>query len=155
MMDWASYESDGIGRCELAAEDIVAALEQEKTLSLATCAGNHVSIRLMSHVNVGLTVYFQTGAHYLKARQIKANPNVAFSVGAYQIEGVAEFIGHPLDEANRFFMEKYKAKHLTHAERWSALPDQVVVKVDIAMARQWKYADGKPMIAIWADQDKR
>ena len=147
-MDWANYESDGIGACELAAEDIIATLEKETTLTLATCADNRVTIRPMSHVNEGLTVYFQTGAHYLKTRQIKINPNVAMRVGTYEIEGVAEIIGHPLDKANRFFMEKYQTKHPNYAERWSVLPDQVLVKVKVRLARQWRYVDGKPVIAI-------
>jgi len=142
------YENDGIGVCELAIANVIAALEQEKSLALATCADNRVTIRPMSHVNDGLTVYFQTGAHYLKTRQIKANPNVAICVGGYELEGVAEIIGHPLDEANQFFIEKYKSKHPNYAKRWSVLPDQVIVKVEITLARQWRYIDGEPVIAV-------
>ena len=141
-----SYESDGIGASELAAADVIAALEKETTLTLATCADDRVTTRPMSHINDGLTVYFQTGAHYLKTQQIKANPNVAMSVGTFEIEGVAEIIGHPLDETNQFFIDKYKAKHPNYAQRWSKLPKQVVVKVEVKLVRQWRYIGGKPVI---------
>jgi len=144
---WANYQSHGIGTYELSADEVISALEKEKTLTLATCADGRVTTRPMSHVNDGLTVYFQTGEHYLKAQQIKANPNVAISVGAYDIEGIAEIIGHPMDEANLFFIEKFTEKHPNYAGRWSALSNQVVVKVEIKLSRQWRYIDGKPFIA--------
>ncbi|MCL2531808.1 MAG: pyridoxamine 5'-phosphate oxidase family protein [Oscillospiraceae bacterium] len=143
------YENDGIGVCQLNADDVIAVLEKEKTLTLATSADNRVTTRQMSHVNEGLAVYFQTGAHYLKIQQIKANPNVAMSVGGYELEGVATLIGHPLDELNRFFIEKYQAKHPQYAKRWSALPNQVLVKVEVTLVRRWCYVNGEPVIAIW------
>jgi len=102
----------------------------------------------MSHVNDGLIVYFQTGEHYLKTQQIRQNPNVALSVGTYEIEGIATIIGHPMDEANSLITEKIKTKHPNAFKRWSALPNQVLVKVEIGLVRQWKYVDGKPFIAI-------
>ena len=147
---WENYESDGIGVCELTADDIISALEREATLTLATCADNRVTIRPMSHVNEGLTVFFQTGPRYLKTRQIKANPNVAMSVGTYEIEGIAEIVGHPMDDANQFFIEKYRTKHPNYAERWSTLPSQVLVRVEISLVRQWRYIDGKPVIAVFS-----
>jgi len=78
---------------------------------------------------------------------MRANPNVAMSVGTYEIEGVAEFIGHPMSKANHFFFKQYKAKHPSHAGRWSPLPNQVLVKVEITLVRQWRYIGDKPMIA--------
>jgi len=148
-VDWENYKHDGIDICELAADDIIAALEKETTLTLATCAGCRVTIRPMSHINEGLTVYFQTGKHYLKAQQISANPHVAMEVGTYEMEGVAEMIGHPMDEVNQFFIAKYQTKHPNYAVRWSALPNQVIVKVEITLVRQWRYINGKPTIAIY------
>lgn len=144
---WANYEIHGIGMCELTADDVIAALEKEMTLILATCADNRVTIRPMSHVNEGLSVYFQTGEHYLKSQQIKANPHVALSVGTYEIEGHAEIIGHPTDESNRFFMDKYKVKFPNYAD-YSTLPQQVLIKVEINLVRQWQYKNGKPFIAV-------
>jgi general stress protein 26 len=145
---WANYEKHGITVCELTADEVVSALEKENTLILAACADNRVTTRAMSHVNDGLCVYFQTGEHYLKTQQIKANPNVALSVGNYEIEGRAEIIGHPMDESNRQILEMIKDKHPNAAERWSALSNQVVIKVKIKLVRHWRYVDGKPYIAI-------
>jgi len=145
---WANYECHGIDSCELSAEDVISTLEKETTFTLATCADNRVTTRSMSHVNDDLTVYFQTGEYYLKTQQIKSNPRVALSVGGYELEGIAEIIGHPMDEANKFFIEKYKNKHPNYAGRWSKIPNQIVVRVEIMRARQWRYIDGKPVIAI-------
>ena len=137
-----------IGKCAINADEVIASLEKEKTLILATCAGNRVTIRPMSHINDGLLVYFQTGKDYLKIQQIKANPYVAFCVGTYEIEGKAAILGHPLDEANGFFAEKFKAKHPGSFERWSSLADEVVVRIDIGLVRQWRYIDDKPYEAV-------
>jgi general stress protein 26 len=145
---WANYENHGIGTCELTAEEIIAVLEKEKTHAFATCADNRVTVRTMSHVNEGLVIYFQTGEYYLKTQQIRANPNVAISVGLMDIEGVAEIIGHPKD--NDFVLKKLGEKHPNAVERWSSLPNQVIVKIEIQMARQWRYVDNKPVIATFA-----
>jgi nitroimidazol reductase NimA-like FMN-containing flavoprotein (pyridoxamine 5'-phosphate oxidase superfamily) len=145
---WANYDKHRIAVCELSADDVISVLEKEAALILATCADNRVTSRLVSHVNDGLTVYFQTGEHYLKTQQMRANPSVAMSFGAYDIEGISEIMGHPADEANQLFIEKYKAKHPNHAGNWSVIPNQVVVKVVVKLARQWRYVDGKPVIAI-------
>ena len=74
-----------IGRCEITQEEVMQALENESTLTLATCAGNRVTIRPMSHINDGLNILFQTDINSLKMRQIKDNRNVALCVGTYQI----------------------------------------------------------------------
>jgi len=145
---WAHYESHGIESCALTADEVVSALEKEKTIILATCADKRVTTRPMSHFNDGLTVYFQTGEFYLKTQQIKTNPNVAISVGGYELEGQAEILGHPMDEANQFFIQKYKEKHPNYAGRWSSKPNQVIIKINITSARQWRYIDDKPFIAL-------
>jgi general stress protein 26 len=146
---WANYENHGIGACELIANEVIAVLEKEKTLVFATSEDNRITIRTMSHVNEGLTVYFQTGEHYLKTQQIRANPKVAMSVGSVDIEGVAEIIGHPMDTANESVLNKLRRKHPNAVERWSSLPNQVIVKIEIQTARQWRYVDDKPVIATF------
>jgi nitroimidazol reductase NimA-like FMN-containing flavoprotein (pyridoxamine 5'-phosphate oxidase superfamily) len=100
--DLAPYKGHGISIMEITAAEVEAALEKNKTITLATCAENRVTIRPMSHINDGLTVYFQTGEFYLKTQQIEANPYVAFDVGTYQIEGNATILGHPMDEKITF-----------------------------------------------------
>ena len=143
-----------IGTCKLTAQELITALESEKSLILATAANNRVTTRTMSHVNHGLTVYFQTGSGYLKSQQIRINPNVALSVGGYDIEGIATLLGHPTDVENSLFAKLYKEKHPKYTDIWSTCPDEIVVKVEITLARQWRYIDGKPFIAVWQFGDE-
>lgn len=131
---------------EICAEDIIRALEKEETLTLATCAGNRVTIRPMSHICQGLSVFFQTGGDSLKVRQIRENPNVALCVGTYELEGTAAFSGHPLDAENTFFAQRYKEKFPEAFKRYSELKDEIVVKVTLSLARQWRYIDNEPIL---------
>jgi|GEM_PF-241184 len=136
-----------IGTCEISKEELIRVLETERTFTLATSADNHVTIRPMSHINDGLALLFQTGADSLKMRQIYANPSVALCVGAYQLEGTAMVLGHPLAKENAFFAKAYQDKHPLSFKSYSAGPEEVVVRVAIHRARQWRYIDGKPFIA--------
>jgi len=136
-----------IGTCSIDKADVIKTFEREKTLVLATCADGRVTIRTMSHVSDGPDIYFQTGADSLKMRQIRENPNVAMTVGPYDIEGTAAELGHPLSAENALFKRLIKEKHPDTFKRWSALEDEVVVKVTVRSVRQWKYVDGKPFIA--------
>jgi len=144
---WANKDYK-IGTCSLSAEEVIAVLEKEKSFTLATSAHGRVSTRAMSHVNDGLTVYFQTGSDYLKVQQMEANPNVALSVGGYEMEGKVTLLGHPLDTENRLFAEIYKKKHPQYTDIWSTYEKEIVVKVEIGLVRQWRYIDGKPFIAV-------
>lgn len=136
-----------IKTCAINAEEVVQALEKEKTMILATCSENRVTIRPMSHINDGLSVYFQAGADSVKMQQIRENPNVAMCVGTCELEGVATELGHPLAENNAFFAQGLKAKHPDAFERWSSLEDEVVVKVVVKRARQWRYIEDEPFLA--------
>lgn len=128
-------------------KEILAALETEKTLVLATCADNNVTIRPMSHINIGLSIFFQTGSNSEKIRQIRKNPLVALCVGTYQIEGYSTVLGHPLVKENSFFAQKYKEKHPGSFERYSSYEDEIVVKVDMRRVKQWRYIDSEPFLA--------
>ena len=132
---------------EIFTEEIIRALETEETLTLATCAGNRVTIRPMSHICQGLAVYFQTDRNSLKMQQIKENPNVALCVGTYELEGTAAFAGKPLDAENTFFAQLYKIKFPHAYALYSALDEEILVKVTLTRARQWRYIDGEPVLA--------
>jgi len=41
--------------------EVISTLEKETSIVLATSLNNKVTARTMSHVNDGLTIYFQTG----------------------------------------------------------------------------------------------
>ena len=133
--------------CEIKAGDVISALEAEHTSTLATCAGNRVTIRPISHVNEGLNILFQTGKNSLKMQQIRENPNVALCVGTYEIEGEAIEAGRPLAEENAAFVRLYMEKHPGSYERYSALQDETVVKLTVRHVRQWRYINGEPLLA--------
>ena len=126
---------------------LLEALDSEQTITLATCAGNRVTIRPMSQIRSGHDIYFQTSEGSLKIRQIAQNPSVAIHCATFEIEGEASARGRPLDLDNQWFAEAYRAKFPGHFARYSALPDEIVVKVSIHRVRQWQYIDGAPHLA--------
>jgi len=136
-----------IGTCEITAEEVIHALETRKTHVLATCAENRVTIRPMSHINDGLTVFFQTNRNSLKMSQIRANPLVALYVGTYEIEGAASELGRPLADENAFFAQEYRKRHPRAFERYSSTEDEIVVRITVKRVRQWRYIDGKALLA--------
>ncbi|MDR3050517.1 MAG: pyridoxamine 5'-phosphate oxidase family protein [Oscillospiraceae bacterium] len=131
-------------------QEIIEALASERTCTLATCADNRVTIRPMSHVHDGLALSFQTSANSLKMQQIRKNPAVAVCVGTYEMEGLAADLGHPLAESNRWFAEQYRQKHPGSFSAYTALEDEIVVKVSVHLVRQWRYIEGKPHLAEYA-----
>jgi len=143
---WSDYPD--INVFEINIDDVIKTLEKEKSIIIATCADNRVTIRTMSHINDGLTVYFQTGKDYLKCRQIGINPFVAITAGGYDMEGKATLLNHPLDKENEFFIKLFEAKHFEYKNVWSKKPEEIVVKVEISLVKQWRYIDKKPYLAI-------
>ena len=121
------------------------ALDKEPAITLATCADNRVTIRPMSHIRRDGELYFQTGENSLKMLQIAENPNVAIACGTFELEGEAVPQGRPLDDP--WFAQAYRAKHPEPFVRYSALPDEIIVKVTIRRVRQWQYIDGNPLLA--------
>jgi general stress protein 26 len=125
-------------------KEVVDFIAGNNKLVLATCLENRVTARTVSIINQGMKIYFQTDREFLKYRQIKENPNVAFSIENIQIEGQAKIAGHPLE--NPFFIEKYKGRHQTSFENYSHLQDEVVIEVEPTFITIWKYTeqDHKP-----------
>jgi len=73
---------------------------------LATSENDYVRNGAVFMVSNGLTIYVFTFLASRKFQQMKANPNVGFSVSTLQIEGLATLKGHPLDEPE--FLEAYR-----------------------------------------------
>lgn len=133
--------------CEIPAAELEKALAQERVIILGTGGQGRVSLRPVSYVSWGLTLYFQTGKSSLKVRQMGQNPQVALGLGTYQLEGAATFLGHPLEEKNEFFARAYQEKHPESYQDYSAMQEEILVKVQIQKARQWRYEQGKPLMA--------
>ena len=127
--------------------EVIKTLEYEATLMLATCAGNRVTIRPMSHINDGINIFFQTSSDSLKMQEIRTNSNVALCIGTYEIEGTAIELGHPLDEKSVFFAKSYKEKHPGSFEKYSAYENETVVMVKPKLVWQWRYENNQPVVA--------
>lgn len=135
-MDELNYESI----CNEVAEKLAA----ERSIVLSTAARTKVTARTMSHVNDGLAIMVQTGGKSEKLLQIKENPNVAFAASNIQIEAVAIVCGHPLDEKNKRFAELFKNKFAQYFEKYTSLPDEVVLRCEPVKITLYKYIDGNP-----------
>lgn len=124
--------------------EIIAILEREKHLVLATCLVERVTARTMSHVNIGMDIFFQTDKRFLKVEQMIANSKVALCLGNLQVEGIAELRGHPAEKENIEFIRIYKKKHPHSFDMYANIKHEIVVKVMPLLITLWKYVDGKP-----------
>lgn len=112
-------------------------ISKNKLMVLATSFENHVTARMVSIVNDGMIVYFQTDKNFVKYQQIKQNPNVALCIGNIQIEGTAQITCQPLE--NPFFVEAYKKSHESSFKKYSHLKDNVIIEVRSKLVTYWKY----------------
>lgn len=112
-------------------------ISKNKIMVLATSSKDRVTARMMSIINDGMTIYFQTDTDFLKYRQIKENPNVALCIGNIQIEGVAKITCHSLE--NPFFVEVYKKNHEGSFAKYSHLKDATIIEVQPKRVTYWKY----------------
>ena len=122
--------------------EITGKLEDNQNITLATCADGKVTARSMAIVNDGLTIMFQTVGYSEKMRQIKANPNVAFSSGNMQIEAVARVASDPGEITA--FVELFKVKFPRYYETYTGLPDETTVICEPIKFKLYKFLDGKP-----------
>lgn len=124
--------------------EVVEILSKNNLWVLATSSYDKVTARTMSIVNMGLRILMQTGNKFLKYEQIIQNPRVALCRDNIQIEGVANIIGHPLEERNADFIERYKAQHEISYKLYSHLEDEVVIEILPSKITLWKYIDSRP-----------
>lgn len=128
-------------------------LSGETEMTLATCAGDRVTIRTVSFVNIGMTIYFYTDNNSTKACQIRENANVAATVEHYQIEARARVLGHPRDKGNSRLADVYRAKFpgaFSEADE-TVTPDTIFVAMDVARITEWVYENGGPVGFLEAD----
>ena len=109
---------------------------------LATANGKGVvSASQMCLVHDGMTLYFQTDETFEKARNIRENPHVAVTMGAYCFKGMAEILGRPADFPA--FIEKIKAKHRGTYDSFTNLPTEILIQVRLYECRIWGADAGK------------
>lgn len=129
---------------EVLQKEIIDFLNGMDHMVLSTCSDNRVTARIVSVINVGLKILFQTDKDFLKYRQIKENSNVALCSGNVQIEGRAKIAGHPLE--HHFFKENYPKRHAGSFRKYSHMRDEVVIEVEPSLITLWKYDnENKPL----------
>ncbi len=125
-----------------------------KKMVLATSKNNKVTARMMSCVCIDNSFYMQADSKSEKYSQIYSNPSVALCMDNIQIEGIAHNIGHPLDEKNKFFAEAYETHYKSSFDRYSAFPDEILIKVVPTKITLWIYEDNKPFREIFDFENK-
>lgn len=117
-------------------------LENTKFAVLATANKEGiVSACQMCIINNGLKVYFQTDSTFEKIKNIKENPHVAITVGAFYFKGIAKIVGHPT--TNSDFIEKIKEKHPETYEHYTNLPSEILIEVDLTECKIWGIDNSK------------
>jgi general stress protein 26 len=113
---------------ESTVDKVIQFLAGKHAIVLATSLDGRVTARTVSMASEGLDVYFMSWEHHTKCAQIRGNPRVALCRDNVQIEGRAEILGSPLDEANRRYTELLGKKY-PDDERFAREPGMVVVRV--------------------------
>jgi len=129
---------------ELLEKEIYNLLGDNKILVLATSSDNRVTARSVSCIVIGKKVCFQTDKTFLKCEQIMKNQNVALCTENIQIEGIAKIKGHPLNEENKDFAEKYKNYYKSSYDNYSHMQNETVIEVESTYITLWKYENGLP-----------
>lgn len=115
-----------------------------KKMVLATCAEERTTARTMSCILHENKIYVQTDKCFLKYQQIIINPKVALCSDNIQIEGVACDVGHPLDKDNEHFAILYKEHFRSAYDKYTAIPNERLIKISPTFITLWEYDDGKP-----------
>lgn len=111
-------------------------LKNTKYVTLATSSKEGiVSTAQMCIVNNGLTVYFQTDKTFEKVKNIKANKNIAFNIGAYNFKGIARIAGKPFE--NKEYIELIKQKHYKTYKSYTLLDNEVLIEAQITECKIW------------------
>jgi uncharacterized pyridoxamine 5'-phosphate oxidase family protein len=125
--------------------EIIKLIDHGHSMVLATCSNSRVTVRMVSTVHIGLTIFFQTSKNSVKYSQILDNLQIALCAENMQIEGVAAVLGYPLANENCFFVELYQNIHPNSFKTYSHLLSNVVIEVKPTFITLWKHdALGKP-----------
>jgi Pyridoxamine 5''-phosphate oxidase. len=106
---------------------------------LATGSESRISARPMSIIIYDGKFYCQTDESFLKYRQIAKNPNVALSCNNISIEGKCRIVGHPLDEDNSFFADRFKRHFSNSYKMYTAIPTERLLEITPSLIYLWKY----------------
>jgi general stress protein 26 len=113
---------------------------------LATVAGNDISARSMSIINIGNKIYFQTDIHFEKYEHLQRNSNVALCCCNFQIKGHSKILGSTTDMVNVDIMNHYKKIHPDSYSRYSNKKASCLIEIEPTSAQIWDYLEGEPYI---------
>lgn len=140
---------------ELDLNDFVETVQNEEVMYLATSALGGVSIRPVSPLaGEKNTIYFYTSKDSRKYKQMKENPQVAFSlgsVGRYQAEGKVRFLGGVFADENAELQRAYRNRYRGAFE--IAAPGEVMesnefIAIDLHLIRGWIFDKENPEMPI-------
>ncbi|WMJ87436.1 pyridoxamine 5'-phosphate oxidase family protein [Anaerocolumna sp. MB42-C2] len=127
-------------------------LKSQENIVLATCANNHVTARIINHINDGLTILFSTSRNSEKVEQIEQNPYVALAIGNLKIEAVAELFGHP--KGHSLFLKEYPKKFPYLGEIYPENPNDLLIIAHPVKISLFKFM-GKPCEDVLEMKNKR
>lgn len=127
--------------------NLFAQLGEYRKMVLSTSFQDHVTSRMMSVIIEGGNFYFQTDRNFRKYAQLKQNPNAALCIDNFQIEGVCEEIGTPVE--NETFCRLYKQYFPGSYQKYSLLSNEKLFVLRPVYIKKWIYDDGKPYEEIF------
>lgn len=121
-------------------------LEKKSHMVLGTSLNDRVTTRNVSTIFMNGKIYFQTDREFLKYIQISQNPNVALCELDMQVEGTTKILGHPLEKHNKEFLDVFSQKHTGSFEKYTYLPNEVVIEVTPRLIEMWAYENDRPYV---------
>jgi uncharacterized pyridoxamine 5'-phosphate oxidase family protein len=120
--------------------EIVDLLHGISEITVATCDSNKVTARTVYCISDNINLYFITSSAYIKYKQLSKNPNIALAINNIQIEGIAENLGHPLEEQNKFFHELCKKNdiYLKYFNSYLKYKNTILFKVNPKLITLYK-----------------
>ena len=118
-----------------------------RKMVLSTSYQDKVTSRMMSIIVLDGCFYFQTDRAFRKYDQMKKNPNVALCIDNFQIEGVCEELGHPLE--NQDFCKEYEKSFKSSFDRYTSHAQERLFVVKPCYIQKWIYEDGEPFVEIF------
>ncbi|MBD8913181.1 MAG: pyridoxamine 5'-phosphate oxidase family protein [Ruminococcus bicirculans] len=114
---------------------------------LATGDGSRISARSMSVVIYDNNFFFQTDRTFVKYRQLMMNKNAALCCENISVEGTAEEVGRPVENAR--FCRLYKQHFEGSYNAYSELENEVVFRLTPKLIKMWIYENGLPYVEIY------
>lgn len=123
-----------------------------RKMVLSTSLNDQVTSRMMSVVQQGGTLYFQTDCTFRKYKQLKENEKAALCIDNIQIEGTCRVIGHPRE--HEVFMTLFKEHFMNSYERYTHLSNERLFEFTPSYVKRWIYRDGIPYEEIYEVTEK-